>query len=71
LAIYTLYIDDDRYRVPTLLCVEIADDARALAYIAALFTQSEHYRAIEIWEGDRKVAHHPRPGLQPNLGVGL
>lgn len=59
--IYTLYIDDDRYQVPTLMTVELDDDLGALAYIAQLFSKSRHYQAIEIWEEDRQVAHKTRP----------
>ena len=61
MKIYTLYIDDDRYRVPTLLSVELMDDTQASAHIARLFTRSEHYRAIEVWEEERQVEHCLRP----------
>lgn len=61
MPIYTLYIEDDRYRVPTLLSEELADDIRALAYMAQLFAKSEHYKAIELWEGERQVVRSLRP----------
>jgi hypothetical protein len=62
---YTLYIEDDRYRVPTLLSVELADDIEALAYMAKLFSKSEHYQAMEIWEGDRQVTRSDRSAAMP------
>lgn len=62
--IYTLYIEDDRYRVPTLLSVELADDIEAMAYMAKLFSTSEHYQAMEIWDGDRQVTRGDRPAAR-------
>ena len=35
MTIYTLYIEDDRYRVLTLLSVDLADDTRGAAFGAA------------------------------------
>ena len=61
MPIYTLYIDDDRYRVPTLLSEELVDDTRALAYIGQLFGKSPHYLAIEVWDGERQVTRSERP----------
>jgi hypothetical protein len=58
MKIYTFYIDDDRYGVPTLLSEEITDDVRALTFANQLFSKSDHYRAIEIWEDDRFVARN-------------
>ncbi len=56
MKIYTFYIDDDRYGVPTLLSEEKAGDAQALIFANQLFSKSEHYRAVEIWDEDRFVA---------------
>ena len=64
MPIYTLYIEDDRYRVPTLLTEELVDDTKALAYATRLFTQSPRYMSIEVWDGDRRVIVRPRPGAQ-------
>ena len=61
MPIYTLYIEDDRYRVPTLLTEELVDDVRALAYMTQLFDKSRHYLAIEMWDGDRQVIRAARP----------
>ena len=61
MPIYTLYIEDDRYRVPTLLTEALVDDMRALDFAARLFAKSPHYVAVEIWDDDRQVARSLRP----------
>ena len=58
--IYTLYIEDDRYSVPTLLTAELSDDRRALSYVANMLENSDHYRGGEIWDGDRRVGRVER-----------
>lgn len=60
MKIYTFYIDDDRYRVPTLLSAEVADDAHALNFAHQLFSKSHHYGAIEIWDDERFVSREAR-----------
>jgi hypothetical protein len=61
MPIYTLYIEDDRYQVPTLLTEALADDLRALEFVTGLFAKSAHYLAVEIWDGDRQVTRSLRP----------
>ena len=61
MPIYTLYIEDDRYRVPSLLSEELANDAAALAYLEAVLAKSAHYLAIEMWDGDRQVVRRTMP----------
>ncbi len=58
--IYTLYIDDDRYRVPTLLSVEFADDEGVIAHMADILGQSTHYLGVEAWDGDRLVGRREK-----------
>jgi hypothetical protein len=57
--VYTLYIADDRYSVPTIdiLMADRDDEARALA--AARLASSQHYLSIEVWVGDRLVCAIP------------
>jgi hypothetical protein len=55
MKIYTLYIEDDRYSVPTLLTAEMPDDDRVMHYTADILSQSQHYLAVEVWDGDRRV----------------
>jgi hypothetical protein len=52
---YTLYIQDDRYSVPSLDAVGAENDAVAEAAARARLSGSPHYRAIEVWDGDRCV----------------
>jgi hypothetical protein len=55
LKIYTLYIHDDRYSVPSLDAVSVSDDELAQEAARARLNASPHYHAIEIWEDDRFV----------------
>jgi len=54
--IYTLFIDDDRYSVPSLDAVGADDDDAATAFARDRLALSPHYSAIEVWEGERQVA---------------
>ena len=62
MKIFTLYIEDDRYSVPTLLTVERRDDAQALDYASGLLTDARHYLSVETWDGDRQVGTVRRDG---------
>jgi hypothetical protein len=61
LKIYTLYVHDDRYSVPSLDAANVADDELALKIARGRLVASPHYRAIEIWEDDRFVGTVERP----------
>ena len=50
--IYTIYIHDDRYSVPTLDIINASTDAEAVAEATERLNASAHYNAIEIWLGD-------------------
>ena len=54
---YTLYVHDGRYAVPTLLTIESRDDESARAHAQRHLESSAHYRGVEIWDDDRRVAH--------------
>jgi hypothetical protein len=58
--IFALYVEDDRYSVPTLVTAELPDDAAAMAHAMALLNASPHYRAVEVWDDDRRVGMTPR-----------
>jgi len=64
LKIFTLYVEDDRYSVPTLFTVEMREDAGAMAHAAELISASQHYLAIEVWDGDRRVGKARRASGQ-------
>jgi hypothetical protein len=53
--LFTLYVDDDRYSVPTLFTVDLQDDASAMTFASELLNSSPHYLAVEIWDDDRRV----------------
>jgi len=57
--LFALYVDDDRYSVPTLFTAELQDDASAMTFASELLNNSRHYLAVEIWEGDRRVGKAP------------
>ena len=55
MKIFTLYIEDDRYSVPTLFTAELRDDAAAMTHAEELLVGAPHYRSVEIWDGDRLI----------------
>ena len=55
MTIYTLYIEDDRYSVPTLLALEQPSDGRVMQYMSEMLASSPHYLAADVWDGDRHV----------------
>ncbi len=55
MKIFTLYIEDDRYSVPTLLTAELRDDAEVMAHAARLLDGAPHHRSVEVWDGDRLI----------------
>jgi hypothetical protein len=63
--IFTLYIEDDRYSVPTLFTVELRDDAEAMAHATGLMAGSSHYQSVDIWDGDRFIGRARRMGDEP------
>jgi len=58
--IYTLFIHDDRYSVPSLDAVSAIDDRSAQTIASARLDGSTHYHAIEIWDDEREVARVER-----------
>jgi len=62
LKIFTLYVEDDRYSVPTLFTAELRDDASAMAHASNLLGNADHYLSIEIWDGDRRVGKVDQQG---------
>jgi hypothetical protein len=60
LVLYTLYIEDDRYSVPTIDILQALDDVQALALAAERLSASAHYLSAEIWADERLVGRIPR-----------
>lgn len=52
---YSIYIYDDRYSVPTLDVVVALDDVQATEMAVEKLSNSSHYLAVEIFEGERLV----------------
>lgn len=53
---YELYLDDDRYAVPTLHLIPARCEATALAIATRLLRESEHHRGAELCLGDERLA---------------
>lgn len=60
MPIYTLFIHDDRYSVPSLDAVTAADDRSVRTIATARLDGSTHYQAIEIWDDEREVGRIER-----------
>lgn len=52
---FSLYLDDDRYSVPTLEFLTVRDEARAREIASRRLFESEHYRRASLVEGDDPV----------------
>ena len=52
---FTFYIDDDRYSVPTLNIVAMADEARARAWAQSAMRENPHYLGVEICEDGKRL----------------
>jgi len=51
---FEVFVDDDRYTVPTLHLVSAADERRARELAESLMRESAHHRGVELrWEGAR------------------
>ena len=47
---FQIYIDDDRYSVPTLHLATVAGEARALEIAKRLLEDSDHHLGVEVCE---------------------
>jgi hypothetical protein len=62
--IYTLYIEDDRYTVPTMLIIMADNDTRARDDAVEQLRASPHHLSVEVWDEDRLVAAIPAACLE-------
>lgn len=54
MADYEVYVDDDRYQVPSLYLISATSEACAHAIAAELWRSSEHHQGVELrQEGER------------------
>ena len=54
-ATFEVYIDDDRYQVPTLFFIAASDAISAAEAAREMLSESEHHRGVELRCGERKV----------------
>jgi hypothetical protein len=59
LTIYVLYIEDDRYLVPTVDILTADSDSTAQALAIDRLANSPHYTSVEVWADDRYVFRQP------------
>lgn len=48
MADYEVYVDDDRYQVPSLYLISALNEARAQAIANELLRSSAHHRGVEL-----------------------
>jgi hypothetical protein len=54
MADYEVYVDDDRYQVPSLYLITASNEARARAIVEELWRSSGHHQGVELHrEGER------------------
>ena len=53
---FEIYVDDDRYAVPTLHLVTAVDDGHALDIAARLMRECPHHRGAELCRGGERLA---------------
>lgn len=54
MADYEVYVDDDRYQVPSLYLISASNEARAHAIANELLRSSDHHHGVELrLDGER------------------
>jgi len=54
MADFEVYVDDDRYKVPSLYLISANSEARARAIVDELWRNSDHHRGVELrCDGER------------------
>jgi len=48
MADYEVYVDDNRYQVPSLYLISASDEARAGAIANEIWRSSQHHRGVEL-----------------------
>jgi hypothetical protein len=52
---FQLFIDDDRYRVPTLSFLTIQNEERARAMAMVALCESSHHLGVALYESERRL----------------
>jgi hypothetical protein len=55
LRTFTVYIEDDRYSVPTLNVISLRDDVRAREWAEGAMQENPHYRGVEVCEDGERL----------------
>ena len=55
MADYEVYVDDDRYQVPSLYLISANSEARAHAIANELWRSSEHHHGVELRHGGERL----------------
>jgi hypothetical protein len=48
MADFEVYVDDDRYQVPSLYLITASNEAKARAIVDELWRSSEHHHGVEL-----------------------
>jgi hypothetical protein len=73
--IFEIYVEDDRYAVPTLHLVAAEDEADARRIVDRLIQENAHHLAAELYseghllDGFGSFAGRPRPQARPADGA--
>jgi hypothetical protein len=52
---FEIYVDDDRYSVPTLYLITAANEARARALAAKALHDSKHHQGVELLRNGKRL----------------
>lgn len=52
---FELYLDDDRYAVPTLHLVPAEDETMVLRFAQKMIDENQHHRGVEICVGGERI----------------
>jgi hypothetical protein len=55
MADYEVYVDDDRYKVPSLYLITASNEARARAIADELWRSSGHHHGVELRRGGERL----------------
>jgi len=66
---YTIFIEDDRYSVPTLVMIDTSSRARAEQLALEKLLDSPHHRAVELRLGDKLVYRRYRSNDPGPTGI--
>ena len=65
MADFEVYVDDDRYKVPSLYLISATSEARARAIVDELWRNSDHHQGVEL----RQLPGLPAPTHAPPLAA--